>query len=114
MHSFFQNRLRFGLVLAGASLLFVSGILLSFGLREWGSGTLLLLHFDRLHGADLFGFPRDALGIWLVGIAIFFLNLILSFRIFRRIPVASLVLIGFNVLFSFFLLAYIGLLLRIN
>ncbi len=115
MRAFFQDRSRFFLVLAGAALLVGSGVMLAFGIYgEWGSDTLLLLHFDRFGGADFFGFSADALGIWLFGIGLFFLNLLLSLGLVRRVPFASFVLLSFNVLFSFFLFLYIGLLLKVN
>ncbi len=115
MRAFFQNRSRFLLVLAGAALFIGSGAMLAFGIYGgWESDTLLLLHFDRFGGADFFGFFADALGIWLFGVGLFFLNLLLSLCLVRRIPLASLIFLFFNVLFSSFLFLYIGFLLKIN
>jgi len=114
-HLLFQSRFRFFLVLTAAALLVGSGIMLAFGMYgEWGSNTLLLLHFDRFGGADFFGFSADALSIWLFGIGLFFLNLLLSLGFARRVPLASFILLCFNILFSSFLFLYIVSLLRVN
>lgn len=74
----------------------------------------LILHFNPLNGADVFGERFDVFAMWSLGLVFVLLNVLLGRTFFYRERILSYIFAGMNVLLSFLLLIAIAVIVSVN
>lgn len=102
------------LITAGASAAFLAaaGIALVFHWNNFPSRVVL--HFEPVKGADLFGTRGDVLTLWTLGIAVAVMNAFLAKVFYDRSRELSYLFGSANALISLILLIAIGTIISVN
>ena len=82
---------------------------------HWGDfPPRVVLHFQPLMGADLFGERSDVLTLWVLGVAVAAVNVFLAYVFYDRSRELSFLFGGLNVLLMLLLLIAIGTIVAVN
>lgn len=95
-----------------ALLLVIAGVMLAL---SWsGFPSRVVLHFEPLAGADLFGDRSDVLTLWVLGFAVAAVNMFLAEVFYDRSRELSFLFGGVNVGLMLILLIAIGTIVAVN
>ncbi len=101
-------------VIFGTSLALLVFTLLFTSIRFYGTGGSVILHFDSAGHADLTGEIGNVFNIIGIAIAIVFLNLILSRRLYKKDKIFAYVLAPISLIVSLVALTAVYLISIIN
>jgi hypothetical protein len=100
--------------LIGITLVLMLVVAIIIQLNYGRLSELIVLHFDALHGIDMFGTRIGIWGVWWLGLTIQCVNGILAYEYYHRERLLSFLFLGANVLVAILTLIIVGVLITTN